>query len=217
MPKYKRIFISILLVFVIITTAVAADANRWSILLYRGVTAQETFGNLILGKYNSVGEDIYTVELAYTIDQQNIITRIFSPLLDTVQFATNYTWRHDYKHDDNVNEGDLYIIWRWTRWPNIFSGREFPWKKYVITTFGCGEGFSYASHPPYADREIGMPADDFNRLLNYLMLEATFALPSHPEWQLVGRLHHRCTMWGLYPKERSAGSTSAGIGIRYLF
>lgn len=215
----KKLILILIINLAIVSVPIARAANTkpWSILLYRGVTATQTFGNLILGKYNSFGEDIYTAELAYTLDQKNIITRFFSPLLDTVQFATNYTWRHDYKHSDNVNEGDLYIIWRWTRWPNIISGAEFPWQKYVVTTIGLGEGFSYASHPPYADQIVGLPETDFNRLLNYLMLEITFAMPSHPEWQLVGRLHHRCTMWGVYPKNRSAGSTSAGIGIRYYF
>lgn len=195
----------------------AEGRQPWSLLFYYGATSSTTFIDTIAFKYHPAGEDIYTAEIAYTLTQQNPITRFFSPLLDTVQFATNYTWRHDYKHDDNVSEGDLYIIWRWTKWPKIFSTAEFPWNKYIVTTFGCGEGFSYASHSPYADRTVGEPADNFNKLLNYLMLEVTFALPSHPEWQLVGRLHHRCTMWGLYPKQRSAGSTAAGVGIRYYF
>ncbi|HBY55802.1 MAG TPA: hypothetical protein DEG23_03190, partial [Coxiellaceae bacterium] len=59
--------------------------------------------------------------------------------------------------------------------------------------------------------------DDFSRLLNYLLVEITFALPSHPELQLAVRVHHRCTAWGTFPKNANAGSTNVGLGIRYYF
>jgi hypothetical protein len=219
-----KIKLSILISIFLCLTSLEAVATQplankpWSILLYRSVTATQTFGNLIMGKYNSFGEDLYTAELAYNLDQKNIISRFFHPIIDTTGVAVNYTYRHDYRHSDNVDEFNLYALWHLTCWPYFLGhGAEFPWNKYVNTTFGVGWGFSYDTHPPYADQEPGFPASDFNRLLNYLALEATFALPTFPQLQLVGRLHHRCTMWGLYPGKRSAGSTSAGIGLRLYF
>jgi len=217
----RKYYAIILLMFIFIGVARAnCDAKPWSVLLYTGGTAKQTFGNVIMGRYSPFGEDLYTIELAYTLKQDNLVRRFlnFFLFLDTAQIATNYTYRRDYRHHDHVNEGDLYLVGRLTRVPRFFGENiEFPWHNYLITTFAIGDGMSYASHPPLADQIEGLPSSDFNRLLNYLMLEVTFAMPSYPNLQLVGRIHHRCTMWGVYPKNINAGSTSVGVGIRYYF
>jgi hypothetical protein len=54
------------------------------------------------------------------------------------------------------------------------------------------------------------------RLLNYLMLEAAFALPAYPQVQLLARIHHRSGAFGLY-RAGNTGSNDVGLGIRYLF
>jgi hypothetical protein len=185
-----------------------SDLGPWSAMLYYGGTAKETFGQILSGDYCPVGEDIYAVEAAYTLSQDNLIRRFFKPLVDTVQIAGNLAYRHDYAHNDNVKEGNLYLIWRWTK---------FPWKRYLATSLAIGDGVSYASHSPFADQEPDKSSEDFSRTLNYLMLEATFALPSNPQLQLVLKLHHRCTAWGTFPKRANAGSTNVGAGIRYYF
>lgn len=177
-------------------------------MLYCGGTAKQVFGDIIQGKYTSFGEIIWATEIAYTLDQNNIIRRFFHPVFDVVQLAGNVAYRHDYRNHDNVKEGNLYLIWRFTR---------FPWSKYLKNSVAIGDGISYASHPPFADREPDKPASDFARLLNYMLLEVTFALPSHPQLELAFRIHHRCTAWGTFPKNPNAGSTNVGIGIRYYF
>jgi hypothetical protein len=188
--------------------ATSPDLGPWSFMLYRGGTAKQTFGQVISGKYSSFGETIYAAEVAYTLDQNNLIRRIFRPLFDTVQVAGNLAYRHDYVHHDNVKEGNLYLIWRWTK---------FPWERYLSNSLAIGDGISYDSHPPFANLEEGQPAGNFSKLLNYLMLETTFALPSQPQLQLVFRIHHTCTAWGTFPKNASAGSTNVGVGLRYYF
>jgi hypothetical protein len=184
------------------------DPFPWSVLIYRASTATQVFGDVLLGKYSRFGEDLYVAELAYTLDQKNPLRRIFKPLFDIVQIASNITYRHDYNIHDNVTEGNLYLIWRFSR---------FPWNYYLKTSVAIGDGVSYASHSPFADRNPGVPESNYSKLLNYLMLETTFAAPHYPAWQLVFRIHHRCTAWGTYPKKASAGSTSVGLGIRYCF
>ena len=184
------------------------ESKPWSVLLYRSNTAKQVFGSVIGGKYSSFGEEIYAAELAYLLDRNNMVRRFFKPVFDIVQVAGNLAYRHDYSNHDNVKEGNLYLIWRFSR---------FPWENYLKTSAAIGDGISYASHPPFADREPGKPASMFSRLLNYLMLELTLALPSYPEWQLAFRIHHRCTAWGTFPKKANAGSTAIGIGIRYYF
>jgi len=184
------------------------DLGPWSVMFYRGSTAKQTFGQVLYGKYSSFGETIYAAEIAYTLDQSNLIRRFFKPLFDTVQIAGNLAYRHDYNHHDNVKEGNLYLIWRWTK---------FPWERYLSNSLAIGDGISYDSHPPFANREDNQPANNYSKLLNYLMLEATFALPSTPQLQLVFRMHHTCTAWGTFPKKADAGSTNVGLGIRYYF
>ena len=208
---YKTLLIFITSSFLLSASASTpnnSDLGPWSVLLYRGNTAKQVFSDVIIGEYNSFGEEIYAAELSYTLDQKNIIRRIFRPLFDTVQVAGNIAYRHDYTNHDNVKEGNLYLIWRWTK---------FPWDRYLKNSIAIGDGISYDSHPPFADREPGNPASDFSRLLNYLLLEVTFALPSHPELQLAFRVHHRCTAWGTFPKNPNAGSTNVGLGVRYYF
>ena len=191
-----------------VNAAPQSDLGSWSGLLYYGNTAKQVFGDVMIGKYSSFGEVIYAGELAYTLDQSNLIRRFFKPVFDVVQVAGNVAYRRDYTNSDNVKEGNLYLIWRFSR---------FPWDNYLKNSIAIGDGISYDSHPPFADRETGKPASEFGRLLNYLLLEFTFALPSHPELQLALRVHHRCTAWGTFTGNPSAGSTNIGIGVRYYF
>ena len=184
------------------------ELGQWSALFFRGNTATQVYGDILQGQYNSFGEEIYALELAYTLDKDNLIRRFFNPIFDVVQVAGNVAYRHDYTNHDNVKEGNLYMVWRFSR---------FPWNNYIKNSIAIGDGFSYASKPPFADIEPDKPRDDYSKLLNYLLAEFTFALPSHPEFELAIRLHHRCTAWGTFPKKANAGSTAVGIGLRYYF
>lgn len=199
-------------IFYFMSSLASSNINKelgpWSGLIYCGGTAKQVFGDVITGKYSSFGETIYAAEIAYILDQNNLIRRFFHPVFDIVQVAGNIAYRHDYAHHDNVKEGNLYLIWRFSR---------FPWSRYLRNSVAIGDGVSYASHPPIADVELGKPASEYGRFLNYLMLELTFALPAYPQFELALRVHHRCTAWGTFPGNANAGSTNVGIGIRYYF
>ncbi|WP_373501163.1 hypothetical protein [Desulfococcus sp.] len=94
----------------------------------------------------------------------------------------------------------------------------FPWDRYVDTSFAVGEGFSYATRVPAVERDLhgeltGLdPAT--SKLLNYLMFEAAFGLPSYPKWDLIVRLHHRSGVFGLF-NDVHGGSNAIGVGLRY--
>jgi hypothetical protein len=47
------------------------------------------------------------------------------------------------------------------------------------------------------------------------MLEATFALPKYPQWQLAYRIHHRSGIYGVF--DTDSGSNTIGLGLRYFF
>ena len=56
--------------------------------------------------------------------------------------------------------------------------------------------------------------DDAQRALNYLLLELAFGLPQHPRWDLVVRLHHRSSVFGLVGE---GGSNFVCGGIKFGF
>jgi len=90
----------------------------------------------------------------------------------------------------------------------------FPWNKYIDTTFAIGNGLSYATRTPEIEEDLH--GDKTALLLNYLMLELSFALPETPKWSLVVRIHHRSGIFGLFNGVEGA-SNALGIGIKYKF
>lgn len=185
-----------------------SELGPWSAMFYVGETAKEVFIDAITGKFSHYGETIYAAELAYTLDERNPLRRFLKPIFDIIEVAGNLAYRRDRTHNDNVKEANLYLVFRFSR---------FPWGDYLRNSIAIGDGLSYASHPPFADLEPGIPVNENSRFLNYLMIEITFALPKYPELQLVLRSHHRCTAWGTFPGNANSGSTNVGLGIRYYF
>lgn len=177
----------------------------WSVLFYVGGTAKQSLGDMLLGGYTPAGESIFSTELAYTLAPTNRLYGALEPLVDAVQVAGNFALRNDYKDSGLVEEGDVYFMLRHT---------QFPWNNYVTTTVAAGEGVSYATAVPYV--ENGITSDSSERFLNFLVFEVTFALPSYPRLQLVARIHHRSSAYGLYA-DGHAGSNNEGLGIRYYF
>lgn len=85
----------------------------------------------------------------------------------------------------------------------------FPWNRFLVTTVAVGDGISYATEVPKLEEK-----EDASQWLNYLLFEFTFALPSHPEWALVTRLHHRS---GFYRALAPNSINAVGFGIKYRF
>jgi len=88
----------------------------------------------------------------------------------------------------------------------------FPWNRYVETTLAFGEGLSWATEIPALEKAD--PTNSANRqLLNYILIEVTFAIPESP-WSLVTRIHHRSGVFGLFGH---SGSNVLEAGLRYRF
>jgi hypothetical protein len=90
----------------------------------------------------------------------------------------------------------------------------FPWNKYIDTTIAIGDGLSYATRTPKLEEDLH--GDNTSLLLNYLMLELTFALPETPKWSLAVRLHHRSGVLGIFNDVEGA-SNALGMGLKYKF
>jgi hypothetical protein len=180
------------------------DQRPWAILYYYGITGTNALTQIMPGlQFDRWPEHIQTLELEKTLDPDNGFRRFFSPIVGIVQLAGAVTVRTG-SNQNTIYEVDPYINWRWAN---------LPWNNYVTTSLSIGEGISYASSVPSVEKR-----DNTNtkRLLNLLIFEATFAAPSHPELQLVARIHHRSGAFGLYHAGNS-GSNDIGLGIRYLF
>jgi hypothetical protein len=183
----------------------------WSLLLYRGTTANQNFLGVVSFHYSGIGETMYSTELAYTLSKYNFINRYIAPSA-TFQFAANIAERLSSQKNDRAFESDLYLVFRW---------KYFPWNHLITTTAAVGDGGSYTSHLLIGEKNdpglsSGTTPADLQKLLNFFMLEATFAVPKYPEFQIVTRLNHRCTLFG-FTSDSKQGSTNIGVGIRYYW
>jgi hypothetical protein len=108
------------------------------------------------------------------------------------------------KHNDprgDALEIASYLMFRW---------RRLPLKRYVLMSIGIGEGISYATAIPTRELEGAG-----KHVLDFMALEATFALPARPRFELVPRIHHRSSAWGFFGD--SVSSNALGLGVRYVF
>jgi len=191
--------------FLATTTHKTLRAKHWGLLVYHSWMTADNLGPLITGreihfKYGTMD----SIDLSYQLSPQNPLRRFFQPLVSTVEVSGNFTQRND--PNGLIYEFDPYLNFRWAF---------FPWDKVVTTTFAIGDGLSYATKPPLRE-QYDSTTHNAKHLLNFLVLEASFAIPKHPNLQLVVRIHHRCGAWGLFGAG-NLSSNAVGVGIRYVF
>jgi len=102
-----------------------------------------------------------------------------------------------------------------TQWEfvGVLIGRwhYFPWDKYVDTSLAVGDGLSYYTDVSEVEKEDD---EDAQRVLNYLLVEVALGLPQYPKWDLVFRIHHRSSVFGLVG---AGGSNFVCGGIKFGF
>lgn len=180
------------------------DQKPWAIAYYHGQTVEAALIRIMIGEVNRWPEQINTVELSHTLSPENPVRRFFYPIVGVVQLAGNVTVREGSNQSRPIYEFDPYITFRFT---------SFPWNHYVTTSLAIGEGVSYVTSVPSLEQKDNVRT---KRLLNFLMLEATFSHPDYPQWQVLARVHHRSGAFGLY-QAGNTGSNDIAIGLRYLF
>ena len=87
----------------------------------------------------------------------------------------------------------------------------FPWNNYVNTSFAVGDGISYYTEVSQVEKEDD---EDAQRALNYLLFEVALGLPEYPKWDLVFRIHHRSSVFGLHG---AGGSNFVCAGLKFSF
>lgn len=179
------------------------DRYPYAIMYYYGITASDPVIRIFEGQFHRWPEHIQTVEFTYTLNEENFLRRLVSPLVGVVQIAGNATVRNG-RNEHTIYEFNPYIIFRWAN---------LPWNNYVNTSLAFAEGISYDTSIPSLESKS---SQDTKRFLNYMMFEASFAHLDYPRLQFVARIHHRSGAYGLY-RAGNTGSNDLSFGIRYLF
>jgi hypothetical protein len=94
-----------------------------------------------------------------------------------------------------------------------FRWKYFPWNNYLRTTIAVPTGFNWASAIPEIERIRALDKTG-RQLLHFFSPEVTFGLPSHPDWDLMLRIHHR-SGWVFFPI--GGGAQYFTIGLRHHF
>jgi hypothetical protein len=179
------------------------DKYPWMLSYYYGITGDNPLLQMLTFRFDRWPEHLNAAELSKTLAEDNVVRRFFYPIVGVVQLSAAIAVRSgSYQH--TIYEFDPYIVFRWAN---------FPWNHYLVTSLAIGEGVSYASSVPSVEKRNN---NNTKRLLNYLRLEATFALPQYPQVQLITLIHHRSGAFGLYHAGNS-GSNVFCVGLRYIF
>lgn len=178
---------------------------RWSVMGAYGRMTDQILLKVLTARYSLTKAHLYSIEGTYQLAPDNLIRRFFQPLLSTVEAGVNVTYQDD--PNGSIYELNPFLMARW---------QHLPWDNYITTTFGFGEGFSLLSRLPYREIRNANKAKNDRKFLNLLLFEVTAALPSHPNYQLVYRIHHRSGVFGLY-SPGIVGSTAVEVGFRVRF
>ena len=177
--------------------------NPWSLMFYRASSSTLTLAETLLLQYETANEVLYVLDMGYTLPPHTGVSRFFQKVGSVFGVAGNVGFRHEKNYENVIPEFNAYATWRWL---------DLPWNRVVATTLAIGYGLSYATEIPrleYLTARKGEP----QKLMNFLMIEATLALPSVSRAQFVTRIHHRSGTFGLMGPER-IGSNAVAFGLR---
>lgn len=172
------------------------DSPSHSLTLYAGKYSDDTLGDILVNKP-------ITFENAWL--GVAALARIFPLLSPSHQWEVEGQLGHHFVEQTHW-EMNLVAIYRWKR---------FPWNHYLDTTIALGDGLSYATEVP--PLELSSPSNEgATRLLNYIVVETTFAPPWAKSWSLVTRVHHRSGIFGMF-NDVDGGSNIVAVGIKFLY
>ena len=173
-----------------------ASASDQFITIYGGLYTDDSLQDIFSGE-DIKTEDSYIAALA--------IGKVFA------QTQSAYRWEVEgqvVKHfrEQTHWEFNIAFLLRW---------QQFPWNNFMRTSLAIGDGLSYATEVP--PLELASHTNEgATRLLNYFVMELTFAPPTVKHWSLITRIHHRSGMAGLFDDVKG-GSNVLSLGVKYDF
>ncbi len=97
----------------------------------------------------------------------------------------------------------------------FFRYHGFPWDDRLLTTFAVSTGLDWASEVTAVEKERARDGEG-SQWMHFFAPEITFALPSHPDAELMLRFHHRSGVFGVV-SDAWGGAQYATIGLRLRF
>lgn len=176
-------------------------AGNCAVSVYSGALVEQGMTKVL------VGEPSFPTEWDYAEDY--IVATALSRRLVTL-------WNHlDVEPEIGVGrrfgEQDETEVWA----AFFLRYRGFPWDDHVVTSFAVSTGFNYAS--AISDVEQDRARDDKgSQLMHFFSPEITFALPRHPQYELLFRFHHRSGVFGLV-SDAWGGAQYGTVGLRWRF
>jgi hypothetical protein len=67
----------------------------------------------------------------------------------------------------------------------------FPWNDFIRTTIALGDGLNFVTNIDPEERLRSTPDHHGSVMLNNFTAEASFASPSHPNYEFIFRVQHR--------------------------
>jgi hypothetical protein len=165
---------------------------KWFLTIYGGAHAQDDIG------------DIFTFDAKFEDNDYIAVVALAREFWHYKKYISFEIEGQIGKHfnNDTFWEFNGLIIGRW---------HAFPWNKYVDTSVAVGDGLSIYTEVSKVEKEDD---EDAQKTLNYLMFELALGLPQYPRWDLVVRIHHRSSIFGLYG---AGGSNYLTGGIKFSF
>ena len=231
------------MIHLLFPAACAWAKDEWFISIYGGKASNNNLADIFTGEVKwvyaqiltlAIGKELYAYKDLLTLEAEGQVAwkwgyEIYEDeeqYRNTSSANPGYAWAEGMSYEsqnsgfNKHNEFNLLLVLRW---------HEFPWNRYVKTSFGFGEGLSYATeeppiekdqhnilHPELYENDPDSEPVETNRLLNYLMFDLTFALPDYPQYQTFVRIHHRSGIFGLMTGH-TCGSNYLTAGLRYQF
>jgi hypothetical protein len=189
----------------VVSTAPAGFARDWSVQLGVAFITQNNIGQILSGEIEpargDAGGQLYSLTLTWTARRfenpcdWNILRPHLEPYLTLTLVDEN---RRPLFPDYNGGVGVRLV--------------DFPWDRWVKTTFFTGIGLSYSSYVYTIDRERH-PGQERSHLKLDWPIHLTFAIPRWPQHELVIFNDHQ-SGGHIFDK---GGVNSIGIGYRFSF
>jgi hypothetical protein len=183
-------------VMFIILSPVQVIASEFALTLYSGKYSDDRLGHVLLSK---------PVEFTDSYVAVAALSKIFTLESRSHQWEVEGQLGKHYDGQDHW-EFNILALYRWQR---------FPWNHYLQTSVAIGDGLSYASETPPLEAQ-STTNEGATRLLNYILVEFTFAPPQVDNWALVARVHHRSGVYGLF-NDVEGGSNVLAAGVKFSF
>ena len=169
-----------------------ADRYKWFLTAYAGAHAQDDF------------QDVVTFQPKFEDNAYVGVVALAREFWHYKKYLSFELEGQVAKHFNTDTQWEFVgvLIGRWNY---------FPWDQYVDTSLAVGDGISYYTDVSEVEKEDD---EDAQRALNYLLVEVALGLPEYPRWDLVFRIHHRSSVFGLVG---AAGSNFVCAGIKFGF